>query len=414
MAAPIAHFDEDWPCLGTLSSVSEQVLRPNKGGAAEEAAASLLEVDGGGGDDPPELQHGSFSLGEPGGFTSMEDLVNGFEEKLSVCFRNFNVKAENIAPVSAITEDGLLEKDGIWTALTSNYGRVMPVNWEQSRIHSLHMTTLLSQEEKPRQPEATVELLDDEELRDQLDMHTIIVSCLAEEPILTAEQVIEEIEEMMQDSPDMDAEHNPSQSDLSMLSLDIQGFSFTSDLKDRVRTLSVAELNKCLEETEGNIRRFSEVLVQHLALRDELDFEKEVKNGFISALIDVENQQKEHQESVKRKKKLKARAGTSQSHGEKTLGSYLTTVIPYEKKGHPPSIEDLQILTKSKFSLILMMEPPPQVSAHRGVSMEGGIGESFCLQTLPDCHYRHYNDVRQWKHVCCFLDACTMSFVSCL
>lgn len=33
-------------------------------------------------------------------------------------------------------------------------------------------------------------------------------------------QVIEEIEEMMQDSPDREAEHNPSQSDLSMLSMD--------------------------------------------------------------------------------------------------------------------------------------------------------------------------------------------------
>lgn len=28
---------------------------------------------------------------------------------------------------------------------------------------------------------------------------------------------------------------------------------------------------------------------------------------------------------------------------------YLTTVIPYEKKGHPPSVDDLQILTKSEF-----------------------------------------------------------------
>lgn len=35
-------------------------------------------------------------------------------------------------------------------------------------------------------------------------------------------QVIEEIEEMMQDSSDMEAEHNPSQSDLSMLSLDVR------------------------------------------------------------------------------------------------------------------------------------------------------------------------------------------------
>lgn len=35
-------------------------------------------------------------------------------------------------------------------------------------------------------------------------------------------QVIEEIEEMMQDSPDVEAQRNPSQSDLSMLSLDVQ------------------------------------------------------------------------------------------------------------------------------------------------------------------------------------------------
>lgn len=27
-------------------------------------------------------------------------------------------------------------------------------------------------------------------------------------------------------------------------------------------------------------------------------------------------------------------------------GTYLTTVIPYEKKAGPPSVEDLQILTK--------------------------------------------------------------------
>lgn len=88
-----------------------------------------------------------------------------------------------------------------------------------------------------------------------------------------------------------------------------------------VRSLSVAELNERLEETETNIRRFSEELVQQLALRDELDFEKEVKNSFISALIDVQNRQKEHRELLKKKKKLKGGAGTSQ---EKTLGSVRT------------------------------------------------------------------------------------------
>lgn len=45
-------------------------------------------------------------------------------------------------------------------------------------------------------------------------------------------QVIEEIEEMMQDSPEMEAEHNPSQSDLSMLSLDVQQHNSCPDYEE--------------------------------------------------------------------------------------------------------------------------------------------------------------------------------------
>lgn len=98
-----------------------------------------------------------------------------------------------------------------------------------------------------------------------------------------------------------------------------------------VRTLTVAELNERLEETETNIRRFSEELVQQLALRDELEFEKEVKNSFISALIDVQNRQKEHRELLKKKKKLKGGAGPSQ---EKTLGS--VSVLLLQISTFPP------------------------------------------------------------------------------
>lgn len=91
-----------------------------------------------------------------------------------------------------------------------------------------------------------------------------------------------------------------------------------------MKALSIAELNERLEETEMKIRRFSEELVQQLALRDELDFEKEVKNSFISALIDVQNRQKEYREVLKKKKKLKGGAGTSQGLPEKTSVSTLT------------------------------------------------------------------------------------------
>lgn len=66
----------------------------------------------------------------------------------------------------------------------------------------------------------------------------------------------------------------------------------------------MSELNELLEETETTIKDYSEELVQQLALRDELEFEKEVKNSFISVLIEVQNKQKEHKEAAKKKKKL--------------------------------------------------------------------------------------------------------------
>ncbi|KAF6739875.1 Fasciculation and elongation protein zeta-2 [Oryzias melastigma] len=265
-------------------------------------------------------------------------------------------EADRRAP--GITEDKLLETDEIWSALTGSFDHDAPVDWKPSRSLCISSCNL---EENPRRADCLAELSDEEEL----DALSVVVPCLSEEPLVTAEQVIEEIEEMMQDS----SEHNPSQSDLSMLSLEIRRCS--PGFEERVRTWSVSELMWHLEETERNIRRFSEELVQQLAMRDELDFEKEVKNCFISALIDVQNRQKEHREALRRKKKLKGGAATAQGHSERTsrfsmeglssviqnsfrqtFGSgcserqYLTTVIPYERKGHPPSVEDLQVLTK--------------------------------------------------------------------
>lgn len=72
-----------------------------------------------------------------------------------------------------------------------------------------------------------------------------------------------------------------------------------------VKKLSVTELNDLLEEIETAIKDYSEELVQQLAFRDELEFEKEVKNSFISLLIEVQNKQREQKEMAKKKKRLK-------------------------------------------------------------------------------------------------------------
>uniref|UniRef100_A0A3B3Z7T1 Uncharacterized protein n=1 Tax=Periophthalmus magnuspinnatus TaxID=409849 RepID=A0A3B3Z7T1_9GOBI len=298
MAAPLAHFDEDWQDFNEFKPFQESDNH----------------------------------------FKSMEDLVHDFDEKLTVCFRNYNTTTENIAPIKPITEDNYLKDDEVWNALTDNYGNVMPVDWKTSHTRSLHLYTINQLK------------LDNQE---QMDMHSIIVSSISDEPLFTAEQVIEEIEEMMQESPDPEDDESPSHSDLSMLSQDLQGLrrsGSNTSYEDRLRQLSVSELTETLEEVESTIRRFSEELIQALALRDELDYEKEVKNSFISLLIDVQNRQKEHRDLLRKRKKIRSTVTTG-PNGQRIAsthipGTYLTTVIPYEKKAGAPSVEDLQILTK--------------------------------------------------------------------
>nr|XP_006239699.3 fasciculation and elongation protein zeta-2 isoform X2 [Rattus norvegicus] len=322
----------------------------------------------------PEAGAGAHAGGD-----SFPALASSLEEKLSLCFRPTSDADPPRAAVRPITERSLLQGDEIWNALTDNYGNVMPVDWKSSHTRTLHLLTL-NLSEKGMSDGLPFDTSDEEELREQLDMHSIIVSCVNEEPLFTADQVIEEIEEMMQESPDLEDDETPTQSDrLSMLSQEIQTLksSSMSSCEERkrpslhqspcllstsntechhlqralifsgVKRLSVSELNELLEEIETAIKEYSEELVQQLALRDELEFEKEVENSFISALIEVQNKQKEHKETAKKKKKLKN--GSSQNgRNERSHmpGTYLTTVIPYEKKNGPPSVEDLQILTK--------------------------------------------------------------------
>ncbi|XP_056284494.1 fasciculation and elongation protein zeta-2-like isoform X5 [Pseudoliparis swirei] len=317
MAAPLAHFDEDWQDFNEFQPASTDQLDQLNSNVGEPSSGL---------DDFSDLDN-SFS-GEICSFKSMEDLVQDFDEKLTVCFRNYNTATENIAPVKPITEDNYLKDDEVWNALTDNYGNVMPVDWKTSHTRSLHLPTLniIEYEKSDNQ---SLDLSDDEELREQMDMHSIIVSSISDEPLYTAEQVIEELEEMMQESPDPEADASPSQSDLSMLSQDLHALkrsgSHTS-YEDRLRQLSVSELTKTLEEVETAIR-YSEELIQALALRDELDYEKE--------LLTLEGLSNVIQHGL--------RQTFGSTGGDK---QYLTTVIPYEKKTGSPVLDDLQILTK--------------------------------------------------------------------
>lgn len=126
--------------------------------------------------------------------------------------------------------------------------------------------------------------------------------------------------------------------------------------------MSIAQLNDLYMEMEVLIREFSETLISELALRDELEYEKELKNTFISLLLAVQNKRRQYHVEKKKGKmqssmtsstqSLNGQNGTARPNGLGVGSSldpkYLTTVIPYHLDAGPPDNHALQVLIKSK------------------------------------------------------------------
>lgn len=369
MEAPLVSLDEEFEDVRSYSEDREDSSRsiymsPSR--HLEDASLSELE---------------NFSS-EIISFKSMEDLVNEFDEKLNVCFRNYNTKTENLAPVKnhlqIQEEEERLRDEEVWDALTDNY---IPLNGEKWREQSEELLNgNLSDTEFHEKEE--------EELNEKSEND----SGINEEPLITADQVIEEIEEMMQNSPDPEEELDEEENDLEEISSRSdtvllqemqalsQNFNNNWTTEAGLQHMNMAELTQLLERVEQAICDYSEELVQHLARRDELEFEKEVKNSFITALLEVQNRQKEQRELVKKRRKekgLSLQSNRTERNGQmpmkrfsmegisnilqtgirQTFGNsgnekqYLNTVIPYEKRATPPSVEDLQMLTNILFAM---------------------------------------------------------------
>jgi hypothetical protein len=282
---------------------------------------------------------------------SLEDLVTTFDEKITKCFFNYEENIEKIAPVQVRSQEEIMNDCQMWWTITGNFGNILPIDWSKSYARQLHTQSLNLQEKRDRES-PDLDLSDDEELQQALDMHSLILSSLhTEDPPFTAEEVINEIEGMMEDSPSPEST-TPTGSDiLSAASSELLHFKeraaiSPADFEESMLTehpglknLTVGALNELYEELEVTIRDYSETLIQELALRDELEYEKELKNQFISLLLNVQKKRRETQVDRKKNHKKQKGAGTEP-------GTYLTTVIPYHPNQGPPTIEQLQIYIK--------------------------------------------------------------------
>ena len=174
-----------------------------------------------------------------------------------------------------------------------------------------------------------------------------------QEPLKSADEVIKEIDDIIDaadQESDLEDANDPDGAQLSAPSLDpySQQRSFlprsrivNQALKGRkLEELSSNELSQILNDIEILVKDLSEELVNDLGVRDELEYEKELKNTFISLLLSIQS---------KRRATGTTEATSQASKSSKSTPGpykYLTTVIPYHPERGAPSLQNLQVLVK--------------------------------------------------------------------
>ncbi|XP_075976589.1 fasciculation and elongation protein Unc-76 [Anticarsia gemmatalis] len=297
---------------------------------------------------PVKCKQDNMQNGEGDNFTetfsgSLEDLVNTFDEKITKCFGNYEESVEKLAPVQVRSQEEIMNECQMWWTITGNFGNILPIDWTKSFSRKMHIPTLnLNDKKGSMTPDDEIHSSEDEAVASDLDMHALILGGLHQDhecPVKTADEVIQEIDDMMQDTPSSEGdiiEYNEAlEKGKEVLSAPLY--------EDKLRTFSLAQLNEIFMELEVLIREFSETLIAELALRDELEYEKELKNTFISLLLAVQNKRRQYHIE---KKKRPAPPRSPNLNSGPSESKYLTTVIPFHLDNGPPDNQSLQVLIK--------------------------------------------------------------------
>ncbi|KAH8349379.1 hypothetical protein KR067_002533 [Drosophila pandora] len=306
---------------------------------------------------------------------SLEDLVNTFDEKITKCFGNYEENVEELAPVQVRSQEEIMNECQMWWTITGNFGNILPIDWSKSYTRQMHMPTLnlgqnpTKQQQNSRNQQQQNQLhhqsthsngfgpgsgsgsgseaqtpggddfndlaSEDEAVANDLDMHALILNGLNgdldDQPIKTVEEVIKEIDDIMDEAESPLDEPETCDSEVIEKAREVLGAPLYAE---KLQYLTTTQLNELYMEMEVLIQELSETLINELALRDELEFEKELKNSFISLLLAVQNKRRQYHVEKKR--------GKFQGPEPK----YLTTVIPYHLENGTPNNQSLQVLIK--------------------------------------------------------------------
>lgn len=270
---------------------------------------------------------------------SLEDLVNTFDEKITKCFGNYEQSVEELAPVQVRSQDEIMNGCQMWWTITGNFGNILPIDWSRTCARQMHVPALQLRSSTSAKSNFNSHDLcsEDEAVANDLDMHALILGSVhIADPIKTADEVIKEIDDIMDEST---LEEATIENTILEKGNEYLGSAL---YQQKLSAFTVAQLNDVLLEMEILIREFSETLISELALRDELEYEKELKNTFISLLLAVQNRRRQY---YVEKKKGKCQGAAIPSNISSTDPKYLTTIIPYNMESTPDN-QILSILIK--------------------------------------------------------------------
>jgi len=70
---------------------------------------------------------------------SLEDLVSTFDEKLTMCFQDYQEQVDKIAPVQVRSQEEIMNECQVWWTLTGNFGNIMPIDWTKTYTRAKHL-----------------------------------------------------------------------------------------------------------------------------------------------------------------------------------------------------------------------------------------------------------------------------------
>ncbi|KAL7073515.1 hypothetical protein ACQ4LE_006921 [Meloidogyne hapla] len=307
--------------------------------------------------------------------TSLQDLVESFDKNVSGVLKDMNKCTEQIAPVKIRSQEEIMNESQFWWTLTGNYGSLPPIDFHQSVIRRNQMAALDLKVPKQRNHDGTTptgpsslsdtdsgEDDDSEDKSDtqRLDFHAAAASIGSDAlPPVNADRVIEEIDDIIQAGDLMtrslintprtlesfDSMYSSMRSPNNCIDAE-QIFNARQQIKsselapisaEEISRYSQSKLITIVSEIEQIIQLYNEELVNELARRDELDYAKEVRNQFITLLIDV--QEKRRKAGSLKKQKQKETKSASKNN-------LCSVKIPYDNSQEVPDIRVLESLNK--------------------------------------------------------------------